>query len=718
MNLEAGHRVKIPIQNRITLGTVLQVSPPSQSKHNLKPVKEVISETPLLTETLLKMAQWMSTYYCSPLEHVLRTMLPGSLRKAKSFDKTQKSVVLIRLPDAEELQKIEKRAKRQYTILMELERSGGTCPQRLLGEGVTSPLKALVEKGYVKVEDEVVKRDPDSGESFVPSQPLTLNEEQERALEAVLALTKKEEPPKPILLAGVTGSGKTEVYLQAADAILRTGKTVLILVPEIALTPQTVRRFKSRFEQYNHPVAVLHSDLSEGERHDEWKRLRSGEAVVAIGARSAIFAPLQNVGLIVVDEEHETSYKQESSPRYHGRDVSVLRANLEGCPIVLGSATPSLESWYNAVKGKFSLLKIEKRADDQSLPRIRIIDMRMEARKTNIKPLIFSDKLRDAIQKRLDIKEQTILFLNRRGFSRSALCPSCGHTVQCPHCSLALTYHRKDDRMICHLCQYLSMPPKVCPECRDPSILFAGYGTEKVHEVTQQIFKNAKIARLDADITRKKGALKQTLEAFRTHKVDILIGTQMIAKGLHFPTVTLVGVLNADLSLHTPDFRASERTFQLLTQVAGRSGRGPLEGEVIIQTFTPHAPSIQYARHHDYYGFAEQELEFRKAFSYPPATHLAVLVCSSQKEDLAELTLKTIQKRLEEHLPDPDKYSILLGESLPAPLEKAHDEFRFQLLMRSSHPRVLSQYLKYTLDKLPLPENVRLTCDIDAYEMG
>ncbi len=716
VTVEAGYRVKVPIQHRRVLGTVIRISTDESSSHNLKPILEIISDEPLLTEKLLQLAEWLSAYYCAPLEHVIRTMLPASLRKERSFDKSQKVVELIKLPDEEELLKLEKRARRQHELLMTVSNSGGAVAQRLLGTGVSSPLKALVDKGYVRVADEVVKRDPDAGDSFLPSQALTLNEEQEVALKRILEAAQ--EQAKPFLLAGVTGSGKTEVYLQAADAVLRTGKTVIILVPEIALTPQTVRRFKSRFDQYNHPVAVLHSDLSAGERHDEWKRLRAGDAVVAIGARSAVFAPLENVGLIVVDEEHETSYKQESSPRYQARDLAVVRAHMEGCPIVLGSATPSLESWHNVQRGKYELIKIDKRADDQSMPRIRIIDMRTEARKAEVKPVIFSEKLREAIRMRLEIKEQTILFLNRRGFSRSALCPSCGHAVQCPHCSLSLTYHRKDDRMVCHLCQYMSIPPKKCPECHDPSILFAGYGTEKVQEITQKLFPKAKVARLDADITRRKGALKEALEDFRKHKTDILIGTQMIAKGLHFPTVTLVGVLNADLSLHTPDFRASERTFQLLTQVAGRSGRGPLEGEVIIQTFTPHAPSIQYARHHDYYGFAEQEMEFRKGFSYPPSYHMIVLLAASKNEKLAQLTLETIHTRLKEKLPDRERFPIILGEVLPAPLEKSHDEFRYQLLLRGANPRVTSQFIKSVLDRNPIPPEVRLTCDVDAYDMG
>ena len=716
MELEAGHRVKVPLQNRNVLGTVLRVNEVDHAQYKLRPVVEVVSEAPLLTQTLLELAQWMSSYYCCPLEHALRVMLPSSLRKEKSFDKVQQKVVLVKGLDEEDLLKLKAKAPKQYQIVKRLQEAGGESLQNALGAGVSSPIKGLEKKGIVVLEQAVVKRDPEAESNFAPSQPLQLNEEQKNALDRIVG-SASAEVSKPILLAGVTGSGKTEVYLQASDAILKTGKTVIILVPEIALTPQTVRRFKSRFDKFNHPVAVLHSELSAGERHDEWKRLREGEAVVAIGARSAVFAPLLNVGLIIVDEEHETSYKQEASPRYQGRDLAVVRGVLEKCPVVLGSATPSLESWNNTLRGKYELVKINCRADSQSMPRVRVVDMRMESRKSKVKPLIFSDQLRASIQKRLDINEQVILFLNRRGFSRVAQCPSCGHKVGCPHCSLTLTYHRKDERMICHMCHYTSLPPKQCPECHDPAILFNGYGTEKVQEITQKLFKNARVARLDADVTKKRGAMKQVLEQFRLHKIDILIGTQMIAKGLHFPTVTLVGVLNADLSLHTPDFRASERTFQLLTQVAGRSGRGPLEGEVVIQTFTPHAPSIQYARHHDYYGFVEQELEFRRAFSYPPTYNMAIITSAGAKEDLAELTLKTIYKRLEAVSKDV-KEPIIIGEPLPSPLEKAYDEYRFQMIVRSARPKMLTTFLRRTLDKITIPSDVRVVCDVDAYNVS
>lgn len=709
--LEIGMRVQVPVQNRLVLATVLELLDDNNSQYKLKPIKKIVSEDALLTAKLMKLAKWIGKYYHAPLDQVIKTMLPSSLRAEKSKDKILKKVFLLKaLPD-EEKEKLKKKAPKQFEVIEQLELLGENG--EFLSQLSAASVKALEKKEIVKVVDETVNREPDKGEKFVSTKPLKLNEEQENAFHGVLEACKSDSP-KPILLAGVTGSGKTEVYLQAADAVLSAGRNVIILVPEIALTPQTVRRFKSRFAQLNHSVAVLHSDLSEGERHDEWKRLRKGEAQVAIGARSAIYAPLENVGLIIVDEEHETSYKQESSPRYQARDVSIVRANLEKCPVVLGSATPSLESWNNALSGKFELIKIDQRADGQSLPLIRVVDMRTESRKQKMRPLIFSDQLRTAIEKRLEIKEQVILFLNRRGFARNAQCPNCGHVVECPHCALSLTYHRKEERMICHLCHYKAITPRKCPSCADPSILFQGFGTEKVEEITKMVFPKAIVKRLDADITRKKGALKETLEEFRQHKIDILIGTQMIAKGLHFPSVTLVGVLNADLSLHTPDFRAGERTFQLLTQVAGRSGRGPLEGEVVIQTFTPHAPSIQYARHHDFAGFAEQELEFRKAFEYPPYSHLAVITTASQKEDLAEFTLKNIHQRLKKEKPE----SVYVGEPLPSPLTKSHDEFRFQLIIRSAEPRLLSNYLNYILKKTPAPKEVRITCDLDAYEMA
>ncbi|RYD67024.1 MAG: primosomal protein N', partial [Verrucomicrobiaceae bacterium] len=561
-----------------------------------------------------------------------------------------------------------------------------------------------------------VRRDPEADgiEEILPDSPLALNEEQEAALKVILesiSTSTVSHPPSPILLHGVTGSGKTEVYLQAARATLDIGKTVLVLVPEISLTPQTVRRFRARFASIQEQVAVLHSNLSQGERFDEWHRIRKGIARIVIGARSAVFAPLPDLGLILVDEEHENTYKQDQIPRYHGRDVAVLRASLENCTIVLGSATPSLESFQNTLEGKYKLVRLAKRADGQSLPLIRVLDMRLEKQKQKGGMAILSDRLRNALEQRLLKNEQSILFLNRRGFARSLQCPSCGHVCMCPHCSVSLTYHREDERLMCHICGHQAVVPRKCPECRDPAIALQGYGTQKVEEILAKVLPKAKIARIDADAMRKKHALRDLLNAFQARKIDVLIGTQMIAKGLHFPNVTLVGILNADIGLHVPDFRAGERVFQLLTQVAGRAGRGDLEGEVIVQTFTPHSPSVQFARHHDFDGFAEQELEFRRQFVFPPFAHCAVLTSRSTHERRAEFTLQTLHRRLTEDPPP----GLMIGEPMPSPLVKTHGQFRFQLMLRSTKARPMTRHVQQVLQKTTLPEDVTVVFDMDAW---
>ncbi|MFZ9941576.1 MAG: replication restart helicase PriA, partial [Luteolibacter sp.] len=445
-------------------------------------------------------------------------------------------------------------------------------------------------------------------------------------------------------------------------------------------------------------------------RFDEWHRIRKGKARIVIGARSAVFAPLPDLGLILVDEEHENTYKQESVPRYHGRDVAVLRASFEKCAIVLGSATPSLESWHNTQLKKYQLVRLDQRADGQSMPLVRVVDMRLEATKRKGGLAMLSDKLRSALEQRLEKGEQSILFLNRRGFARSLQCPQCGHVCQCPHCAVALTYHRSDERLVCHVCGHQAIVPRKCPECKDPAIILQGYGTQKVEEVLAKVLPSAKIARIDADAMRRKHALRDTLNAFKSHKIDVLIGTQMIAKGLHFPNVTLVGILNADLGLHIPDFRAGERTFQLITQVAGRAGRGDLAGEVIVQTFTPHSPSIQFARRHDFDGFSEQEMEFRQQFGFPPFGHCAVLTARSNHERRAEFTLQTLHLRLKEDLPS----GIALGEVLPSPLVRAHGQYRFQITLRSRQARSLTRHVQAVLAKTSLPEDVTVVFDMDA----
>ncbi len=712
-DVRPGCRVRIPLRRKSATGTVLSTGEPEQADFSLRELESLIDPEPLITPVLLRTADWIAHYYGSSIESVIRSVLPEGVRSEENSAKTRRVAVLKGTPDPVVLAKLEKRAPRQFAILALLARAPEMrLPVANLGDGNAAALKSMEKAGLLRLEAEEVRRDPDADnvEEILESNPLELNAGQAAALDVVLSAVANPATSKPILLLGVTGSGKTEVYLQAARRALDLGKTVLVLVPEISLTPQTVRRFKSRFAAMQEQVAVLHSNLSQGERFDEWHRIRKGVARIVIGARSAVFAPLPDLGLILVDEEHENTYKQENVPRYHGRDVAVLRAAFEPCAIVLGSATPSLESWNNTLTGKYNLLRLNERADGASMPLVRVVDMRLEQAKQKGGTAILSDKLRSALEQRLEKGEQSILFLNRRGFARSLQCTACGHVCQCPHCAVALTYHRTDERLVCHVCGYQSIVPRKCPECRDPGILLQGYGTQKVEEVMAKVFPKAKFARIDADAMRRKNALRDTLSAFKAHKIDILIGTQMIAKGLHFPNVTLVGILNADLGLHVPDFRAGERTFQLITQVAGRAGRGDLEGEVIVQTFTPHSPSIQYARKHDFDGFSEQEMEFRREYSFPPYAHCAVLTSRSTHERRAEFTLQTLHLRLAENLPD----GITLGEVLPSPLIRSHGQFRFQITLRSHRARPLTNHVQQILSKTPLPEDVTVVFDMDA----
>ena len=712
--VQAGSRVRVPVRTRNVLGTVLEVTQ-STEVTGVRPIASVMSGEPALNPALLKLAGWMADYYCCPLEAAIRSVLPQVIRKSEMTHMERQVVCLLKLPSEEERLALKSRAPLQAAALLALERAGAPIAVTELAKQTDAShavVRALEKKGWVAVEMERVERDPFRKEHFVGDQNLELNAEQEvvfkRVCEALEPLAEGQPLPKPFLLHGVTGSGKTEIYLQAIQRVLEQGRTAIMLVPEISLTPQTVERFKSRFAATKHEVAVLHSHLSEGERHDEWHRIRSGRAQIVIGARSAVFAPLERLGLIVVDEEHEPSYKQEEAPRYHGRDIAVLRAHLERCCVLLGSATPSLESFHNVSIGKYELLRILARVDDKKLPYIRIIDMRME----NKNPVI-SGKLLTAMEARLKKREQTILFLNRRGFSTSILCEKCGYVCECPNCSISLTFHRGANRIVCHICGHLAVAPRKCPDCKDPGIRQKGTGTERVEDVVQKIFKTAVVRRMDADVMQRKEAFRETLSAFKAGKIDILVGTQMIAKGLHFPNVTLVGIINADLGLHMPDFRAGERTFQLLTQVAGRAGRGDVEGEVFVQSYTPFSPAIQFSRHHDFDGFWEQEIEFRQQWQYPPFTHLILVQVRSVHQARAEFSIQTLARRLAENLP-PD---VVLGESAPAPLEKSHGQFRFHLMLRTKAILKLSRYVRSVLDKMTFPEDVIVTVDVDAYHL-
>ncbi len=712
-----GSRVRVPFRDKSGLATVVSVLERSEAK-GIRPIEAVVGEAPILSEQLLDLARWISTYYCCPIETVMRSLLPQVIRRAEVGWKKQLFVRPVRKIDNAEIEKLRKRAPRQAELLeanSRLEtptRAADLLRQTSLD---SQTLRALVRRGLAELREEAVVRDPHADEQFIATSNLVMNNEQSLALKEVTQTLDSPENARPILLHGVTGSGKTEIYLQAIRAALDRGRTAIVLVPEISLTPQTVERFKGRFAEAQDAVAVLHSHLSEGERHDEWHKIHSGRARIVIGARSAVFAPLKNLGLIVVDEEHETTYKQEEAPRYHARDVAVVRAKIEKCVVVLGSATPSLESYHNTKTGKFRLATLTQRIDEKQMPLMRIVDLRQERRKEKA-AAILSEKLRAAIADRLEKREQTILFLNRRGFSTSLLCSNCGEARNCPNCSVALTFHRHPSvagRLSCHLCGHTAAVPKKCPACGKDALIYAGFGTEKVESTVAHIFPKATVRRMDADSMTRKEAYRETLRSFRTGKIDILVGTQMIAKGLHFPNVTLVGIINADLALHLPDFRAGERTFQLLTQVAGRAGRGETSGEVFVQTYTPFSPSIQFARHHDFAGYFQQELEFRERCDFPPFKHAILITVRSPHEARAKFSAETLVRRLRESLGS----EFILGDPTPAPLEKLQGQFRFHILIRGEAIMRLSRIVRETLDKLPFPEDVTVAVDVDPYQL-
>jgi primosomal protein N' (replication factor Y) (superfamily II helicase) len=748
--VEVGSRVQVPFGPRKILGCVTALA--EESAHsNLKPILKVIGAQTLVTPKVLKLARWIGEYYCCAPEIALKSVLPEAIRKEKEGWKKQ--LFVRALPVSGEFPKLPKRQQEVWNIIEERREILLTELLELV-ETTAATVRKLEDRGLVELAPQISERDPYAREHILPSQPLALNPAQAKALKEIIgaldgccstrvpqvevgAAQQKSNPQNSshvFLLHGVTGSGKTEVYLQALEHTLAQGKGAIVLVPEISLTPQTVERFKARFSSGPQQtlVAVLHSHLSAGERHDEWHKIRQGRARIVIGARSAIFAPVEPLGLIVVDEEHEHTYKQEETPRYHARDVAIMRGQMENAVVVLGSATPSLESYYNCKKGKYTLLELRERVDDQKMPHVRVVDMRQAARGEKGIP-IFSPQLKEAIHQRLERKEQTILFLNRRGYSTSLQCPKCGYVAQCPNCSLALTFHRQEQKLCCHICGHVERVPSVCPneKCKNPAIRFAGTGTQRVEETLAKLFPQARVKRMDADTMKRKDDYRKVLGDFRTGKTDILVGTQMIAKGLHFPNVTLVGIIYADLALHQPDFRAGERTFQLLTQVAGRAGRGDVEGEVFVQAFAPFHPAIQYARRHDFVGFYEQEIEFREQLKYPPVSRVALLTLKGRNEDKVKFSAEHLRKVFEFAVHSPqsvvgtananpdsglksgDFRDLIIAGPAPAPLLRAETFYRYQIMLRTRAMSKLSQALAKIIETLALPENVTLTVDID-----
>jgi primosomal protein N' (replication factor Y) len=705
--ISPGVRVEVPVRGKIRQGTVYAVlEKPSFPK--LKAIHGIVGENQLLNSSSLQLAQWIATYYNAPLGKVLKSMLPAAIRSDKGHkeqlfvtrNKTRK--ILIELtksvrpsPQAEVLDVMLKVTK--GILLSELLEKAGTS---------RSPVDTLVKKGALAVETVRLDRSPLADADVFPSKAKKLSGEQQVAYDKILS-TLDDRRFEAHLLFGVTGSGKTEVYLQAIAHCLEQKRGVIMLVPEIALTEQTIERFRSRF---GNGIAVLHHRLSVGERHDEWHRIRRGDARIVIGARSAIFSPVDDLGLIIVDEEHEQTYKQsDEAPCYHARNVAVVRGKFTNSAVILGSATPSIESFQNASSGKYTLSTLSTRPSAFQLPKVQIVDMKREYEKAG-RFTSFSEPLLNGIEERYKKGEQTILFLNRRGYHTSLLCQGCGEVVRCPHCDVSLTLHRHRESLDCHLCDYTLAPPRNCPSCKNPNAMkYKGVGTEQVERSLHAIFPEVRTLRVDADTTRHKGSHHRLLSQFRTGKADVMIGTQMIAKGLHFPEVTLVGVLNSDATLNIPDFRASEWVFQLITQVSGRAGRGAVPGEVIIQTMVPENGTVCQAASQDFPAFFEEEIDVRRAFDYPPFTHFVKLLFSGLDESHTCRCAEELRDAFLRKLP-PAFQVYPVG---PAGHAKVRDRYRFLLLVRGPSPTTFNKVLNEIRRTWQPTRGVRLSVDVD-----
>jgi len=756
--LAVGQLLSVPFGHREARGFAMAVGVGREARGErqeprpLKPIHAIVDETPFFTPSLLELVRKLAAYTGAPLESVLKAAVPASVLKKNV---RPRELMFVEPAFATEPVKL---TTRQQWLYDQVVRLGGGWMTQLCEELKTTPatLKALGKLGLLKVAVRARRRDPLAGRKILPTKPLPLNDEQAMALEAIVGretrgerhepgdcgrretlrasslaprdldcparascLVSHDLPLRPILLHGVTGSGKTEVYLQAIARELAEGRGAIVLVPEISLTPQTVARFAGRFGD---SVAVLHSALSDGERYDEWHRIRSGAARVVIGPRSAVFAPVRDLGLIVVDEEHEPSYKQEELPRYHARDAAVLRGAIERARVVLGSATPSLETWRNVQLGKYACASLTKRAGAGTLPNILVVDMKETAQEGS-RGAIFSQQLLEAIHRRLDRHEQTILFLNRRGYSRSVVCDACGHVMTCPACDLPYTYHRADSCLRCHVCGGWEPLPAKCPACSATSLSYKGIGTQRAEAALKACCPRATVLRMDADSTSRKSSHDDILSAFRRGEADILLGTQMIAKGLDFPNVTLVGVLNADSSLMMPDFRAAERTYQLLAQVAGRAGRAELPGEVVIQSWDPDAFAIRAAAKGDFAAFAERELRDRAEGWFPPYCHLATVNFRSCDLRLvsswAEMYAKSFRAYAARIAGGTERTGrhFLVGEAVPSALEKADGQYRWQIVLRAERPSDIVSAWRWLMGVRPPPKNLLLALDLDAYNL-
>ena len=682
-------------------------------------VKDIAQIKHNLSKKQIELAKWMAKkYFCNISDCIKQMLTPGTKSKDESKNIQDKTINTVYLKkDEDEIQfdiDINKiKSEKQKKILQFIKNNQGATISEIemFTGGTRAIVKTLEKNGYIEIVEQKVERNPLASKKIERNQKLILTEEQQKAFDAILAKLNSNEYEE-FLLYGVTGSGKTEVYLQLIEETFKKEKTSIVLVPEISLTPQMIDRFISRFGKET--IAVLHSKLSIGERYDEWNRIKQGKAKIIIGARSAIFAPTDNIGIIIIDEEHDSSYKSESVPKYDAKQIAQKLAKEYKCPLVLGSATPDINTYYKSTCGKINLLELTRRANNSELPKVEIVDLKMELANGNKSML--STKLYDLIKENLTNKKQTILFLNRRGFSTFIMCRECGYTLKCKNCNISLTYHKTENKLKCHYCGYEENLAKICPNCGSTKIRYFGTGTQKLEQEVNRLFPNASTIRMDIDTVTKKNSHEQILNTFKNNNIDILIGTQMVVKGHHFPNVTLVGVIAADSSLNIDDYRANERTFQILTQVAGRAGREKDKGRVIIQTYTPDNFSILCAQEQNYLKFYETEVALRKQLNYPPFCDIILIAFNSMSEEEIKLVSSKVYEYLKIKLDD-KKFQVL--KPMPSPIDKIQNKYRWRIIIKGNVTEeannVLNTCLKnfYELNY----KNTRITIDVNPNNM-
>ena len=691
--IAVGARLKVPFGKRIVTGYAVKLHTDLPvdiefDESKIKHILEVSDDEPLITAEILKLTQWTAEYYASFWGEMLKASLPAGINSDKVRPKRRKAVRLL-TADADGKQLTDQ----QQAIIDLLSANGGemlftdVLEQADVG---ASPINTLAKRGIVDIYTQDVLRDPLKGAAIPDLDNHTLSAEQQSAFEQITGAIGGANGFKAFLLHGVTGSGKTEVYIRSMRFALDAGRSALMLVPEIALTPVFSRRLRAVFGS---DVAILHSNLSPGERFDEWRRIRRGEARIAIGTRSAVFAPLENIGIVIIDEEHDPSYRQHESPFYNARDVGVMRANLAGAIVVLGSATPAMESFYNAQNGKYTYLQLPERIGGRGLAKAELIDMRAVFKRFG-KDVALSPELVEAIAETHAKGEQVIILLNRRGFSQFVLCRTCGETLKCKNCDITLTFHRRDGKLLCHYCNYREKAPRVCPHCQSEFLYFVGEGTENITEQLVKKFPSMRIARVDRDTMAHKGEMEAVLLKFAAGGLDMLVGTQMIAKGHDFPNVTLVGVISVDIGLGLPDLRSAERTFQLITQVAGRSGRGKKAGKVLIQTYYPEHYALRHAVKQDYDGFYAEEIKFRQRLGYPPFYVLASIMIKHRDLASASKTANILRRELD--AANTARQARVLGPA-PASISRLKNEFRLQIILKGASRKALRETLQIAL---------------------